>query len=157
MKTQFGIRSIFALIAMFAAICATFSWLMSDSGYDTFSKIPPLFLPDITLMGVGISLMPFFCLPVLLGMIVFVVRSKPRPFTVVHFFGIQFAVFVTDISFWGNGMRFIFMMLVSSIALNAEVVCRNLPRGQRVAGMASLLVTGAWYIATVCVCASASV
>jgi hypothetical protein len=142
---------------MVAIICATYSWLLTKNGYDTFSNIPPLFLPSILMMGLGISLIPFFCLPLLVVMVVFVFRSTPRSYTILVFFGLQFAVFAIDISFWGNGMRFIFAMLLAAFAVIVEVSCRNLPKGQLIAGIASFFVTVAWYIATICVCASASV
>ena len=157
MKPQFGIRSILVLVAMFAVICATYSWLLSKTGYDTFSNMPPLFVPSIPMMGPGILLIPFFCLPLLLAMIGLVLRASPRPYTILIFFGLQFAVFAIDISFWGNAMRLICAMLLSSLTVIVEAAYRDLPKGQLVAGVASLFVTGAWYIATICVCASASV
>jgi len=142
---------------MVAIICATYSWLLTENGYDVFSKIPPLFVPSISMMGIGISLIPFFCLPLLVVIIVCALRSTPRSYAILVFFGLQFAVFAIDISFWGNGMRFIFAMLLSSFTVIVEVAYRNLPKGQLVAGIASIFVTVAWYIAIVCVCASASV
>ncbi len=145
------------LVTTVAIICATYSWLLTKHGFDTFSKIPPLFLPSIPMMLPGMALIPFFCLPLLLVIVVFVFRSAPRSYTILIFFGLQFAPFAIDISFWGNGMRFIFAMLLASFTVILEVFCRNLPRGQLIAGIASFFVTVAWYIATVCVCASASV
>lgn len=154
---QFGVRSLFVLIANVAVICATFSWLLTKNGYDAFSNVPPLFVPSIPMMGFGISLIPFFCLPLVLLMMVSVLRSTPRSCTVFIFFGLQFSVFTIDISLWGNGMRFVLVMLLSSFVLIIEVAYRKLPKGQRFVGVASLFVTVAWYIAMICVCSSASV
>ncbi|MDG1872685.1 MAG: hypothetical protein P8J27_02145, partial [Mariniblastus sp.] len=94
---------------------------------------------------------------ILLLMIFIVLRSNPRPYTILIFFGLQLAVFQIDISFWGNGTRFIFAMLLSSMAVIIEVVYRQLPRGQKIAAGATFVVTGAWYIATVCACASGAI
>ena len=109
------------------------------------------------MMEPGILLIPFVCLPLVLAMIGLVMRASPRPYTILVFFAFQFAVFMIDISLWGNGIRLICVMLLSSLTVILEVAYRDLPKGQLVAGVASLLVTGAWYIATICVCASASV
>ena len=157
MKNQFKLRSIFLLTAMIAILCATYSWLLSDNGYDAFSDIPMLFTPNIVVMLLGILLIPFFCLPLIVFMIIITLRSWPCPYSILIFFGIQLSVFMIDISFWGNGLRLIFAMLLSSMAVVAEVVYRKLTRGQVVVAIMSFFITAAWYVATICLIYSASV
>ena len=156
-KSQFDLRAMFVLTTLVGVLAATYSWLLSSTGQDIFSDIPPLFMPSTDMLMVGILIIPFFCLPIVLAMAVLAVRSKRRPFTILLFFGLQFVVFVVDVSFSGNAMRFIFAMLLSALGVIVEVVCRRLGRSQIYLGLASLFVTFAWYIAIVCICVSASV
>ena len=157
MKNQFKLRSIFLLTAMVATLCATYSWLLSKNGYDAFSDIPMLFTPSIDVIQLGILLIPFFCLPLIVIMIVITLRSRPCPYSILIFFGLQLSVFMIDISFWGNGMRLIFAMLLSSMVVIAEVVYRKLTRGQLVAAIISFFITAAWYVAIICIIYAASV
>ncbi len=134
-------------------------WLSTKVGFSIFGKLPPLFDVTIPMMGFGIALIPLVCLPILLAMAmaVIVFRAKSRPYTIILFFGLQPALLVTDVFFWGNAIRLIAAMLLSSILLNLEVLYRRLRREQIHVGIASLVVTAAWYVAAACICAAASV
>ncbi|MDG2223933.1 MAG: hypothetical protein P8L85_21310 [Rubripirellula sp.] len=102
-------------------------------------------------------LIPFFVFPLLVVMSVVAWRSPPRPYTLMWFFGIQFAAFFVDVSFWGNGIRFLLAVATFALAIMLEVACRKLPRGQMFVAVSALIVSIAWYIAVICVCESASV
>ncbi|MDE0865599.1 MAG: hypothetical protein OSA98_17580 [Rubripirellula sp.] len=103
-------------------------WLSTKVGFSIFGKLPPLFNVTIPMMGFGIALIPLVCLPILLAMAVIVFWAKSRPYTIILFFGLQPALLVTDVSFWGNAIRLIAAMLLSSILLNFEVLYRRLRR-----------------------------
>lgn len=88
-------ESILMFIGMNAVICAIDSCLCSETGYAAFSNIPPLFFPDLSVLGAGMIFVPFFTSPVFVAMSVVSYRSPPLSCTIALFFGIQFTVFLS--------------------------------------------------------------
>ena len=100
-------ESILMFIGMNAVICAIDSGLFSETGYASFSNIPPLFFPDLSVLGAGIIFVPFFTSPVFVAMSVVAYRSPPRSCTITLFFWCPIRGVVIGISLWGSGMRFV--------------------------------------------------
>ena len=142
---------------MIAATLAIYAWLLSNAGYDTFSRIPPLFVPGVQMMLLGLALIPGFLLPAFLVMVILVLRGEKRPHTSLVFLGIQFVILVANISHMGNGMRYQLALILASSALVAEVGYRQLAMSQRIVAGLSVLVTIVWYVVIACACESAAV
>lgn len=157
MAVRFSRQSVFAMVASIATLCATSAWLMSRVGYEMFSKVPPPFpIPPHEMLMPCLALAPFYCLPMLIVMGVLILFSSPRAYSATVFFGLQFLVFAMDVSYWGNGARLLFAMLLSATAMLIEAYARNLPRRQWIAGGIAISITAAWYLAIVAVIVMAS-
>ena len=157
MPLQFSSRSIFAAISSLAILCWLFTWILNSGPFDRLIEIPLLFVPGVPMMGVGICLIPFFCLPALLIAGAIVIRTSPRPYSAIIFFGLQLTVFVADLSYWDAGSRFIIASGFASTTMLVESAVRKLPKLQLLASGIAILISIAWYFAILCVVVSASV
>ncbi len=157
MRTQFSLRGVFAILAMVAVLLATMLWLWDSSANRAFERIPPLFIPSIPMMGLGIALLPFVCLPAFVGLAVMLFKNRPVPYTAIVFVGLQFVGVAVDISYWGCGIRLVLAMLLALIAMVGEQCYRQSLKTYRWIFGLALAMTACWYIATICVAASASV
>ena len=157
MPLQFDSRSMLATVTAIAVLCALGSWVLNPGAITFLSSSPLPFVPTIPMMGIGICLIPFFCLPAYVVAGGIVLRTSCRPYSAIVFFGLQFVVLFADVSFWEVGLRFLATTLIASAAMTIETVARKLPKLQLVASGIAILISVAWYFAIVCVVASASV
>ena len=146
-----------ATVTAFAVLCAFVSWVLNPGALTFFSNTPLPFVPTIPMMGIGICLIPFFCLPAYLVAGGMVIRTSCRPYSAIVFFGLQFVVLVANISFWDVGLRFFATTMIASAAMTIETIARKLPKLQLVASGIAILISVAWYFAIVCAVASAGV
>ena len=157
MRTKFSLSGLFAVLTVLAILCATTLWLFDSSANRAFDRIPPLFIPTIPMMGVGFALMPFVCLPAFLALVVMMAKTPPRPYTGILFIGLQFAGLFADVTYWGCGIRLIISMLLSLVAMACEQYYRKSLRSYKWILVTAIIMTVCWYIAVICIAASAAV
>ena len=157
MRVQFGTLSIFALITAVAVLCALVIWLLDSSFNQDFELIPPLFVPSIPMMGIGIVILPFVCLPTTVALLVVVAKTSPRPYSIIVFIGLQVAAFFVDVSYWGNGIRLVLAMLLALIAMFVEMHVRRIVETRLVLTILTAIIVACWYVAVICIAASAGV
>ena len=154
--SKFSVRSLFGVTAAVALLVALAIWINDAENIRSYDAIPPLFHPSISFMIWGFALVPFVCLPALLIILAITATNPPRPISLIVFVGLQFAG-LTIADDYRMGLKWIFAMLFACILICAETYLRNLPRLYRYVCGLSLVMTFAWYIAMICVAASASV
>jgi len=154
MAQQFSMRSVFGLTAIIALLFAMSAWINSP----TDLKIAPLFAPSIPMMGVGMILSLFLWITSVIIIASLVIRKAPRPLSLTLFAGLQIVGMLADVSYWHIGTKLILAMLLACIIMCAEVYFRKLPSAYLSTCVPlSLAIVGAWYVAAICVAASAAV
>ena len=154
---QFGIAVLLALTSCIGVFCALAMWVVQSNALGTLDDIPVPVVPSIPFMGFGLFAVPIICLLLVLAILFLVLRSKPRPFTVLIFFGfVAMAIFMSS-GWWDNSLRLLAAMVFSTIAMLFETLLRNLPRSQIAAAALSTAVSFGYYIFLLSAVVSASV
>ena len=159
MTAKYGTRSLLAVTAAIALLCALSVWIFNPPSPNQLSDLPPLFVPSIPMMLVGILLIPIFCLPATLvaSVMVFGTRRFPFTYTAFTFFGLQPIVLFADISFWDTGMRFAISVIGASVLMFSESVFRKLDKIHYIASGIAIMISLGWYVGIVCGVISAGV
>ena len=143
--SQFRLVTLISLTTCIAFFCALATWVVQSDSFGTLDNIPIVIVPSIPLVGVGAFIVPIACLAIALLMLVLILRSSPRLFSAILFFGFVAMAILMNSEFWDNSLRLLFALSLSSIAMLLETRWRKLPKSQTVAASLSVFVCFGYY------------